>query len=171
MGVISFFRICCFLTVYLLTGIVSLTLPVNPPGSPGSLSTLSPNASNPIMTEQCTSSLIWTGSTAYDAQFMAACYQAWRIYLTGDLLKYTSTEFEFLQKGYSPSFLGKPTMTTPRRYVKRESSIYHFSSRFTNGVLSRFMYTSNCQSWGHPKGNSARGTSRTIPAVGCSEVL
>ena len=125
MGVLSLLEISCFLTAYLLIGTDSLTLPLNPLDSPGSLTITSPiNASIAVSPDQCTSSLIWTGSTVYDAGFTQACYQAWSTFLSTDLFKYKGAEFEFLYQGVSPSYPNIPAMITPRRYIQGKSTIH-----------------------------------------------
>ena len=114
----------CFLTAYLLTGTASLTLPPTPLDSPRSLTITSPiNASVAVSPEECTSSLIWTGSTAYDKDFTQSCYQAWIIFLNTDLFKHKSEAFEFLYQGVSPAYPNLPKMITPRRYIQGKSKV------------------------------------------------
>ena len=125
MGVLSLLGASCWLTAYLLIGTDSLTPPLNPLDSPGSLTITSPiNASVTFGPDQCTSSLIWTGSTVYDAQFTQSCYQAWNTFITTDLSKYRGAKFEFLYQGVSPSYPNIPKMITPRRYIQGESTIH-----------------------------------------------
>ena len=125
MGVYSLLGTPCFLAAYLLVGAVSLTLPANPLDSPGSLTITSPlNASDAIGQDQCTSSLIWTGSTKYNAEFTHSCYKAWTTFLNTDLFIYKGTEFEFLYQGVSASYPNLPKMITPRRYIESESTIH-----------------------------------------------
>ena len=124
MGLLSLLGTSRFLIAYLLLGTASLTLPVNPLENPGSLSIATPlNVSDPIGSEQCTSSLIWTGSTTYDHEFTQSCYEAWTTFLHGDMLTYMGTEFEFLYQGVSPSYPSLPKMSTPRRYIQGESTV------------------------------------------------
>lgn len=125
MGVLVILGIFCFHTVYLTIGTAALTLPLDQAlDSPGSLTTISLNVSNPAAKEVCTSSLIWTGSRGYDAGFTNDCYQAWRKFLATDFTKYRSTDYEFLQQGVTPSHLGVPKMATPRRYVASDSTVH-----------------------------------------------
>lgn len=125
MGVLSLLGNSCFLIACLLTGTDGLTLPLNPLDNPGSLTITSPiNTSSTIGPEQCTSSLIWTGNTAYDAEFAQSCYQAWSIFLRTDMFTYKGTEFEFLYQGVQPSYPTLPKMTTPRRYIQGESTLH-----------------------------------------------
>ena len=124
MGVLLLLGTSCFLTAYLLIGTASLTLPPDPLDNPGSLTLTSPtNVSVDGSPEECTSSLIWTGSTAYDAEFTQSCYQAWTEFLSTDLIRYKTSEFEFLYQGVSPMYPNLPKMITPRRYVQGESTV------------------------------------------------
>ena len=131
MGALSLLGNTCLLIACLLTGTNGLTLPLNSPDNPGSLTITSPiNATDPTGPEQCTSSLIWTGSTAYDAEFTQACYKAWTTFLRTDMSKYKSTEFEFHYQGVSRSYPNLPTMTTPRRYIQGKST-FHIGCQVT----------------------------------------
>ena len=123
MGAISLLLPYVFIA-YLLTSTASPTLPVNQaPGDPISLTTTYANASNTKGRELCTSSLMWAGSTGYDAEFSTDCYQAWRKFLQKDVLEYKEENFEFLLQGASPSYPEIPKMATPRRYIKGELSL------------------------------------------------
>lgn len=114
-----------FLAVYMIIGTAGLTLPLSQaPDSLGSLATVSANVSEAVSRELCTSSLIWTGSTSYDAEFTTNCFEAWRTFLDTDYLKYRTKEFEFLQRGATPSYPKLPKMATPRRYISSESKAY-----------------------------------------------
>ena len=125
MGVLVVLGIFCFFTVYLTIGTAALTLPPTQAlDSPGSLTTISLNVSNLAAKEACTSSLIWAGGTGYDAGFTTDCYNAWRNFLATDFTKYTSTDYEFSQRGVAPSHLGVPQMATPRRYVASDSIVH-----------------------------------------------
>ena len=125
MGVLLLLGTSCFLTAYLLIGTASLTLPPNPLDSPALLIITSPmNASVTARPEQCTSSLIWTGSTTYDADFTQSCYRAWVTFLSTDFFKHREQEFEFLHQGVSPAYPDLQKMTTPRRYIQGESTVF-----------------------------------------------
>ena len=125
MGVLSLVGISSFLTPYLISGSSGLALPPNQVlDSPNSLTITTPNMSDEIGVEVCTSSLIWTGSTGYDAAFTEDCYHAQREFQITDLITYRSLQYEFLMQGVTPVFPGKLKMATPRRYVKSES-IFH----------------------------------------------
>lgn len=122
MGALFLLEVFCFLTVYLTISTAGLTLPLNQAlDSPGSLTTTSLNVSNADALPRCTGSLIWTGSTGYDAQFTENCYRAWRIFFMADFRVHKNAEFEFLQQGVTASYPGLPKMATPRRYVMSES--------------------------------------------------
>ena len=125
MGVLFLLGTSCFLTAYLRIGTASLTLPSKPLDSPGSLTITSPiNASDTFSPEECTSSLIWTGSTTYDADFTQSCYQAWTDFLSTDFIRHKGSEFEFLYQGVLPMYPNLPKMITPRRYVQGESRLF-----------------------------------------------
>ena len=122
MGVLSLLGTSCFFTAYLFVGTATLTVPLD---TPSSLTITSPiNASDSVGPDQCTSSLIWTGSTKYDNVFTHSCYVAWTTFLNTDLFKYKGAEFEFLYRGVSPSYPNIPKMTTPRRYIESESTVH-----------------------------------------------
>lgn len=118
MGLLLLLGSCCFLAAYFLIGTNSLALPLDPPDNPSLLTITSPVNASAIGPEQCTSSLIWTGSTAYDHTFTQACYQAWTTFLETDMFQYKATEFEFLYQGASSMYPSLPTMITPRRYIQ-----------------------------------------------------
>ena len=118
-------EIIFFIAVYVISGTTGLTLPLNQaPDSPGSLAIVSVNVSDALPMELCTSSLIWTGSTSYDTEFTTNCFEAWRTFLDTDILKYGKREFEFLQRGVTPSHPKLPKMATPRRYISSKSKAY-----------------------------------------------
>lgn len=118
-------EIIFFIAVYMTIGTAGLTLPPNQaPDSPGSLTIVSVNVSDALPIELCTSSLIWTGSTSYDTEFTMNCFEAWRKFLDTDFLKYRSRDFEFLQRGVTPSHPKLPKMATPRRYISSKSKAY-----------------------------------------------
>ena len=171
-AVLSFLGTSCFLIAYLFIGTASLTLPVNPLDNPDSLTIASPiNASDAITAQQCTSSLIWTGNTAYDTQFTHSCYEAWNMFVTTDMLTYKTTEFEFSYQGVQSSYPDLPKMNTPRRYIHGESTPHIGpSSHFADEALPRFVHHCNCQSCRPPQGDIATGASRTFSAVGYCEV-
>lgn len=124
MGALSMLRFFCLLTVYLTIGIAGLTLPLNQAvDSPGSLTMVSPNVTDPNTVALCTSSLIWTGSTGYDYEFTNDCYQAWQTFLQTDFASYKSIKFEFLHQGLTPAYPGVRKMATPRRYIKNSCTI------------------------------------------------
>ena len=119
-------EIFCFATVYLTIRTAGLSLPLSQAvDSPGPLTTVSLNVSNPAPVGLCTSSLIWTGRTAFDAELTQNCYQAWRTFMATDVATYKNTEFEFLQPGDEGSHPRVPKMVSPRRYISSES-IAHF---------------------------------------------
>ena len=125
MFVRSLLKVLYFFTVYLTIGTAGLTLPLNQAlDSTVPLTTVSLNVSSPTVVETCTSSLLWTGSTAYDSQFTNNCFQAWRTYMATDGLRYKSNEFEFLRQGEQSSHPSFPTMATPRRYINSESIVF-----------------------------------------------
>lgn len=125
MGVLSLLGISSFLTPYLISGSAGFALPLNQElDSPNSLTITSPNVSAPRGVELCTSSLIWTGSTGYDAAFTEDCYHAQREFQMTDLKTYRALQYEFLMQGVKPVFPGIPKMATPRRYVKSESTFH-----------------------------------------------
>ena len=111
-----------FLIVSLTIGTVGLTLPLVPIDA--SLITPALNTSGRPKTEICISSLIWTGSTEFDAEFTNHCFYAWRTFLRTDHETYRGIEFEFLQQGAAPSRPGVPTMDTPRRYISGKSTVH-----------------------------------------------
>lgn len=121
---VSFLRkMFCFIVVYVTIGTAGLILPLyQASNSPSSLTNVSVNVSDPPAMELCTSSLIWTGNTGYDHEFTDNCFQAWRVFLGTDLVRYKGGEFEFLQQGVTPSHPGVPKMATPRRYIKSGST-------------------------------------------------
>lgn len=122
MGVSLLLEIFCLVTVYLTIGTAGRTFPLyQTSDSPSSLTTVSVNTTDPATTESCTSSLMWTGSTDYDSQFTDNCFQAWRVFLGTDIVRYKNSEFEFLQQGVPPSHPHVPKMATPRRYIQSGS--------------------------------------------------
>ena len=132
MGALSLLVSSCFLIACLLTGTDGLTLPLNQPDNPGSLTISIPtNTSAHFGPEQCTSSLIWTGNTAYDTEFTQSCYQAWSTFLRTDMFEYRATEFEFLYQGASASYPNLPKMITPRRYIQGGST-FHIGCQVTS---------------------------------------
>lgn len=125
MGVLSLLGFSSFLTPYLISGTAGLALPLNQIfDSPNSLTITSPNVSAPRGVEQCTSSLIWTGSTGFDAAFTQDCYDAQQEFQMTDLITYRDLQYEFLMQGAKPRFPGKTKMATPRRYFKSESTFH-----------------------------------------------
>lgn len=169
MGVLFLFEVLCFLTVYLISGTAGLLLN-QALDSPGSLTDISLNASDSGVRELCTSSLMWSGSTSYDFRLTNDCFQAWRAFQSTDLVKYQSTEFEFLQNGVAPAHPGIAQMATPRRYVRSQSTLHLDEKVIADNALSRFMYNCNRQPCGHPKRNPAHRTSRTVSAVRSREL-
>ena len=125
MGVLFLLVVSTFLTSYLIRGSAGLALPLNQVlDSPNSLTITSLNVSDPEEGELCTSSLIWTGNTGFDAAFTEDCYQAQRKFQLTDLTMYKGLQFEFLMRGVTPAFSGTPKMATPRRYITSESTVH-----------------------------------------------
>ena len=125
MGVLSLLGMSSFFTPYLINGSAGLALPPNQVlDSPNSLTLTTPNVSDQRGVEACTSSLIWTGSTGYDAAFTEDCYHAQRKFQMTDLIMHRGAQYEFLMQGVTPGFPGKPKMATPRRYVESESTFH-----------------------------------------------
>ena len=122
MGVFSLFKNIYFLSAYLISGSRGLTLASDRAlGSPDSLLTVPINVSLSHSEELCTDSLIWTGSTGFDAEFTDDCYNAWSTFLMTDFSTSKGTIFEFSHQGVPSSFPGMAQMATPRRYIKSES--------------------------------------------------
>ena len=114
----------CFLTGCLTVGIAGLTLPLDQGlDSPDSLTTVSMNVSKPDAEELCTSSLLWIGSTSFDVQLTTDCFLMWKLFLK-DFARYKDLQFEFLQKGATPSHPLSVKIAPPRRYVSSESIVH-----------------------------------------------
>ena len=130
MAVLSLPKCVCFIAAYLVFGSRGLALSSNQAlGSPDSLLIVPSNASfsdtsSSNVAELCTSSLMWTGSTGKEAEFLGNCFQAWKSFLMTDYSKYKGTLFEFSLLGAPSAFPALEKMVTPRRYVQGESSIH-----------------------------------------------